>query len=113
MAETGPADPTHQPKARVPAGRLVRMSTPTPRGDLPVRTVDRFLAFTALGLAAVAIVCFLAVIIARPAGVTDFSEGIWPLIVLFPAIALPVAFLMIVVLLIMSFVRRARANRGS
>ena len=87
------------------------MSTPTPRGDVPIRTVDRFLAFAALGLAATAIVCFFAVIIARPAGVTDFTEGIWPLVFLFPAIALPLAFLMIVVLLIMSFVRRARANR--
>jgi TRAP-type C4-dicarboxylate transport system permease small subunit len=89
----------------------MRMSTPTSSGDVPIRTVDRFLAFTALGLAAAAIVCFFAVIIARPAGVTDFSEGIWPLLVVFPAIALPVAFLMIVALLIMSFVRRARANR--
>jgi TRAP-type C4-dicarboxylate transport system permease small subunit len=87
------------------------MSTPTSGGDVPVRSVDRFLAFTALGLAAAAIVCFFAVIIARPAGVTDFSEGIWPLIVLFPAIALPLAFILIVVLLIVSFVRRARANR--
>jgi len=87
------------------------MSTPTSSGDVPIRTVDRFLAFTALGLAAAAIVCFFAVIIARPAGVTDFTEGIWPLLVVFPAIALPLAFLMIVALLIMSFVRRARANR--
>ena len=87
------------------------MSTPTSSGDVPIRTVDRFLAFTALGLAAAAIVCFFAVIIARPAGVTDFTEGIWPLLVVFPAIALPIAFLMIVALLIMSFVRRARANR--
>ncbi len=60
------------------------MSTPTSGGDVPIRSVDRFLAFTALGLAAAAIVCFFAVIIARPAGVTDFSEGIWPLIVLLP-----------------------------
>ena len=87
------------------------MSTPTSGGDVPIRPVDRFLAFTALGLAAAAIVCFFAVIIARPAGVTDFSEGIWPLVVLFPAIALPLAFILIVVLLIVSFVRRARANR--
>jgi len=87
------------------------MSTPTSGGDVPIRSVDRFLAFTALGLAAAAIVCFFVVIIARPAGVTDFSEGIWPLIVLFPAIALPLAFLLIVALLIVSFVRRARANR--
>jgi TRAP-type C4-dicarboxylate transport system permease small subunit len=91
----------------------MRMSTPTSGGDVPIRTVDRFLAITALGLAALAIVCFFAVILARPLGVTDFSEGIWPLIVVFPAIALPLAFVMIVVLLIMSFVRRARANRES
>ena len=56
--------------------------------------------------------CFFAVIIARPAGVTDFSAGIWPLVVVFPLIALPIAFVLIVALLIMSFVRRARANRG-
>ena len=68
------------------------MSTPTSGGDVPIRPIDRFLAFMALGLAAAAIVCFFAIIIARPAGVTDFTEGIWPLIVLFPAIALPLAF---------------------
>ena len=61
------------------------MSTPTPGGDVPVRRVDRILAFMALGLAVAAIVCFFAVIIARPLGVTDFTEGIWPLIVRVPA----------------------------
>jgi hypothetical protein len=65
-----------------------------------------------LGLAVLSIVCFLAIIIARPAGVTDFTEGIWPLVSVVPIIALPIAFLMILALLIMTFVRRARANRG-
>lgn len=88
------------------------MSTPNPGANVPVRRIDRILAYISLGLAVVAIVCFFAVILARPAGVTDFSEGIWPLIVVFPLIALPIAFILIVVLLIMSFVRRARANRG-
>ncbi len=89
------------------------MSTRTPGEDVPVRRVDRILAYMSLGLAIAAIVCFFAVIIARPLGVTDFSAGIWPLVVVFPLIALPLAFIMIVVLLIMSFVRRARANRGA
>ena len=88
------------------------MSTPTPGANVPIRRIDRILAYISLGLAVVAIGCFFAVIIARPAGVTDFSEGLWPLIVVFPLIALPTAFILIVVLLIMSFVRRARANRG-
>jgi len=88
------------------------MSTPTSGANVPIRRVDRILAYISLGLAVVAIGCFFAVIIARPAGVTDFSQGLWPLIVVFPLIALPTAFILIVVLLIMSFVRRARANRG-
>ena len=88
------------------------MSTPTSGANVPIRRVDRILAYISLGLAVVAIGCFFAVIIARPAGVTDFSEGLWPLIVVFPLIALPTAFILIVVLLIMSFARRARANRG-
>lgn len=89
------------------------MSTRTPGEDVPVRRVDRFLALTGLGLALLSVICFFAVIIARPLGVTDLSAGIWPLVVVFPLIALPIAFLMIIAVLIMSFVRRGRANRGS
>jgi hypothetical protein len=89
------------------------MSTRTPGGDIPVRRIDRILAYMSLGLAVISIVCFFAVILARPAGVEDFSEGLWPLVVVLPLIALPLAFLMIVALLIMTFVRRARANRGN
>ena len=51
------------------------MSTRTPGGDVPIRRLDRILAFMSLGLAVVSIVCFFAIIIARPAGVTDFTAG--------------------------------------
>jgi hypothetical protein len=74
------------------------MSTRTPGGDVPIRRLDRILAFMSLGLA--------------PAGVTDFTAGVWPVVAVLPLIALPIAFLMILALLIMTFVRRARANRG-
>ncbi len=83
---------------------------PTP--DIPVRRIDRILTFMALGLTILSIVCFFAVIIARPAGVTDFSAGVWPTVVVLPLVALPIAFVLIVVLLVMSFVRRSRANKG-
>lgn len=89
------------------------MSTPSPGQNMPIRRIDRILAFVSLGLAIVAILCFFAVILARPLGVTDFTQGLWPTIVVFPLIALPIAFILIVVLLVMSFVRRARANRGA
>lgn len=88
------------------------MSTRTPGGDVPVRRLDRILAFMSLGLAVLSIGCFFAIIIARPLGVTDFTEGVWPIVAVLPLIALPIAFFMILALLIMTFVRRARANRG-
>ena len=89
------------------------MSTRTPGPDLPVRRIDRILAYMALGLTVLSIVCFFAVILARPFGVTDFSAGVWPVVVVLPLIALPIAFALIVALLIMSFVRRSRANQGA
>ena len=89
------------------------MSTRNDGSDLPVRRIDRILAYMALGLTVVSIACFFAVILAKPLGVTDLSAGLWPLVVVLPLIALPVAFVMIVVLLIMSFVRRSRANKGA
>ncbi|TDN92193.1 multidrug ABC transporter ATPase [Microbacterium sp. BK668] len=89
------------------------MSTRSSGPDLPVRRIDRILAYMALGLTILSIVCFFAVIIARPLGVEDFTTGVWPLIVVLPLLALPIAFVMIVVLLVMSFVRRSRANKGA
>ena len=89
------------------------MSTRTGGPDVPVRRIDRILAYMALGLTLVSIVCFFAVILARPLGVDDFTGGVWPLVVVLPLIALPIAFVMIVALLIMSFVRRSRANKGA
>ena len=81
-------------------------------GDVPVRRIDRILAYTALGLTLLSIVCFFAVILARPAGVVDFGHGLWPTIIVLPLIGLPLAFILIAILLIMSFVRRSRANRA-
>lgn len=89
------------------------MSTRNDGPELPVRRIDRILAYMALGLTIVSILCFFAVILAKPLGVEDFSEGVWPLVVVLPLVALPIAFVMIVVLLIMSFVRRSRAGKGA
>lgn len=68
-----------------------------------------------LGIAALSIVCFFAIIIASAMGMqqADFSGGPWPLVAVLPMIGLPIAFLLILVLLIMSFVRRSRATKNS
>jgi len=86
------------------------MSTNSP-GDVPVRRIDRILAFMSLGLLVLSIVSFFAIMIATTAD-ADMSSGIWPLVGVLVYIAPIVAFALLMAVLIMSFVRRARANRG-
>lgn len=87
------------------------MSTRRPGEDLPVRRIDRVLAFMSLGLIALSVVCFFAIIIGTTAG-ADFSGGPWPTIGVTVYIAPVLGFLLLIALLVMSFVRRARANKG-
>lgn len=81
--------------------------------DVPVRPLDRFLAFTALGLAALSVICFFAIIIGSAVGMNQqsFGDGLWPLVAGIPLWGLPVAFAMIIALLITSFVRKGRAAK--
>ena len=89
------------------------MSTQNPGPEVPVRRLDRFLAFAALALAALSVICFFAIIIGSAAGMSQdaFGEGIWPVVAAIPVWGLPVAFVMIIALLVMSFVRKGRAAR--
>lgn len=87
------------------------MSTRTPGEDVPIRRIDRILAFMSLGLLILSIVCFFAIMIGSSAG-SDMSSGVWPTVGVLIYIAPPVAFACLVAVLIMSFVRRARANKG-
>lgn len=88
------------------------MSTPHSGEDLPVRRIDRILAFMSLGLLVLSILCFLAIIIGTTAG-ADFSTGLWPALGTIVYIAPILAFVLLVAVLVMTFVRRARANKGS
>lgn len=87
------------------------MSTQSPEPEIPIRRVDRILAFSALALAAASIICFFAIIIGTAVGMQqeDFGSGAWPFIAAIPYWGLPLAFAMIVALLIMSFIRKGRA----
>lgn len=91
------------------------MTSPRSSDDVPVRAVDRFLAFTALGLAAASVLCFFAIIIATAVGMqqSDFGYGMWPVIAAIPLWGLPLALAMIIALLVMSFIRKGRAARRS
>lgn len=91
------------------------MSTQNSGPEVPVRRVDRILAFTALTLAALSVICFFAIIIGSAVGMdqTAFAAGVWPLVAAIPLWGLPIAFVMIISLLVMSFVRKGRAATRS
>jgi len=80
-------------------------------GDVPVRRIDRILAVTSLGLLALSIVCFLAIILGTVLH-AQFDTGLWPTIGILVYIAPIVAFILLLIVIISSFVRRARANKG-
>ena len=89
------------------------MSSPHNAPDTRTRRIDSILAFTALGLAALSVGCFFAIIIGTAVGMTqeDFLAGAWPAVTALPMYGLPLAFVMIIALLITSFVRKGRARR--
>lgn len=68
-----------------------------------VRRIDRILAFMSLGLLLVSVGCFFATMI--------IGEGIWPVVLVVQAYGPIVAFLILLVLLVMSFSRRGKANK--
>ncbi|UNK71807.1 multidrug ABC transporter ATPase [Microbacterium sp. H1-D42] len=77
--------------------------------------LDRFLAYAALILAAASILSFFAIIIGTATGMSQdsFGTGVWPFIAALPLYGLPLAFVMIIALLIISFVRKGRASKKS
>lgn len=86
------------------------MSTNSP-ADPPVRRIDRILAFMALGIAVISVLCLFAIIIATGAGLRP-ATGVWPIVAVVPMVGLPIAFLLILALLITSIVRRGKAGRS-
>ncbi|QKJ18841.1 multidrug ABC transporter ATPase [Microbacterium hominis] len=87
------------------------MSNRTPGEDVPIRPIDRILAFMSLGLLLLSIISFFAIMIGSSSG-ADMSSGVWPAVGVLVYIAPIIAFALLLTVLIMSFVRRSRANRG-
>ncbi len=68
--------------------------------------------FTAMVLLSVA--AFIAVMVGTMAGAAEndgFSQGLWPVVIMLPWFALPLGFLLLISLLIVHAVKRARSTR--
>lgn len=77
--------------------------------------VERILAYMVAGIIVLSLASFVAVIIATASGLDarSFSSGIWPMITVLPLIGLPIGFVLIITLLVVSAVRRGRAARDA
>lgn len=66
------------------------------------------------GVVGLSILAFLAIIVGTVAGAGangGFGTGIWPFVFTFPAIGLPVGFVAIIALMVMTAIRRTREAR--
>lgn len=59
------------------------------------------------------IACFVAVIIATASGVRDFDGPPWPTILILPGIGLPLGLALMIVLIVISGIRRGRETRDA
>jgi ABC-type dipeptide/oligopeptide/nickel transport system permease component len=84
-------------------------------GPVTQHRAERILAYMFVAIVGLSILAFIAVMIGTAAGVgpnDGFSQGIWPLVIMLPWFGLPLAFLLLIALLIVNGVRRARAGRA-
>ena len=81
----------------------------------PASRLQRILSYIVAALVIVSLVCIAAILIGTAAGQfasQGSGQGIWPTVFFFPLIALPIAFVLIIVLLIVSAMRNRAANRS-
>lgn len=76
-----------------------------------VRRGDRILVFMTLGMGLLALACFAAIIIGGAVGVDDYETPLWQTVFATAQIAPVVALLLMIAVLVVSFIRRGRANR--
>lgn len=90
----------------------VAKQTPAEVPAAPHRA-ERVLAYIFAAIVGLSIVCFAAVIIATASGLSgkQFTGGFWQVVALLPGIGLPVAFVLVIVLLIVGGRRRSRETQ--
>lgn len=85
------------------------MANDTP---VPLNRIERILRNMIASAAGLSFVAIIATIIAGFARI-DVNQGIWPTIVVLPFVGLTIAFVLIIVFLIVTVVRRRRLARDS
>ncbi|MFZ4893292.1 multidrug ABC transporter ATPase [Plantibacter sp. Mn2098] len=76
---------------------------------------ERILAYMVVTIVGVSIAAFVAVMIGTATGMhqADFAGGVWPFVTILPLVGLPIAFLLLIALMIVGAIRRSRESRGT
>jgi TRAP-type C4-dicarboxylate transport system permease small subunit len=74
--------------------------------------IERVLAYLVAISIALAVVSFIAVVVATAAGLNDFDTGAWPAVITMPYFALPLGVILIITLLLLNGRRRKREYRN-
>lgn len=81
----------------------------------PTSRLERILAAMVVGIVGLSIIAFFAVIFGTFAGLQreDFGEGLWPVATMLPLIGLPLGFVLVMALLVVSTRRRRQGGTGA
>ncbi|NYF09908.1 hypothetical protein HDC94_001064 [Leifsonia sp. AK011] len=84
--------------------------------DIPnPRPAERILAYMVVAAVGLSVLSFLALIIATAVGTTgeQFSAFPWPTIIVLPLVGLPIGLVLMIVLLVLTAVRRGREAKDA
>ncbi len=74
--------------------------------------LERILAYTALTTIAAAVIAFLTtLVVGLAAGRDALTDSLWPIVVWISYVGLPIGFVLLMILLIVNFSKRSRAER--
>jgi len=95
-------------------GRRCGLILVTVAQNSPVDTnrSQRVLAYMIASSIGLSLVAIFAILIAGGAGV-DLSQGMWPVVLVLPAVGFPIGFALVIALLIVSLVRRGNATKDA
>lgn len=93
---------------------MAKQNKPQPSDPIEPQTsrLERTLAFMVFSTIGLSILCFLAVILGTWLKFVEPNAVVWQIIIILPLIGLPIGFALIIALIVINGVRRARANRA-
>lgn len=89
-----------------------RQSADTLEEEPPASLIERVLAYASFSIIVVAVFSFIVTLVVGLIDRTALAAGMWPFVVGVSYVGLPIGFVLLIVLLFMSYRRRGREQRG-